>query len=56
MQWNGPRRCAIEQERPERTGDESIPSVLDVVTPALARSSELADELAQLLVPARLFT
>jgi hypothetical protein len=30
--------------------------VLDVVTPALERSSALADELAQLLVPARLFT
>jgi hypothetical protein len=30
--------------------------VLDVVTPALERSSALADELAQLLVPARLFS
>lgn len=56
MQWNGPRRCDIEQERPERTGEDSIPSVLDVVTPALERSSVLADELAQLLLPARLFS
>jgi hypothetical protein len=55
MQWIRPRRCVIEQERPGRSGDESIPSVLDVVTPALERSSSLADELAQLLVPARLF-
>lgn len=50
------RRCAIEQERPDRTEEESIPSVLDVVTPALERSSALADELAQLLLPARLFS
>jgi len=56
MQWNEPRRCDIEQERPERTGEDSIPSVLDVVTPALERSSVLADELAQLLLPARLFS
>jgi hypothetical protein len=52
----GPRRCDIEQERPERIGEDSIPSVLDVVTPALERSSVLADELAQLLLPARLFS
>jgi hypothetical protein len=30
--------------------------VLDVVTPALERSSELADRLARLLLPARLFS
>jgi hypothetical protein len=31
-------------------------SVLDVVAPALDRASLLADRLAQLLVPARLFS
>jgi hypothetical protein len=51
MEWNSTRRCDIEQERPERSGEESIPSVLDVVTPALERSSELADRLARLLLP-----
>jgi hypothetical protein len=56
MQWTPTGRCDIEQERPERTGEESIPSVLDVVVPALERSSALADRLAQLLLPARLFT
>jgi len=54
----GPRRCVIDcpTEQPERGDAETIPSVLDVVTPALERSSALADELAQLLLPARLFS
>ncbi|MPZ81071.1 MAG: hypothetical protein GEV28_12035 [Actinophytocola sp.] len=56
VEWNGPRRCAIEQDQPGRPDAESIPSVLDVLAPALERSSVLADELARLLLPARLFS
>jgi hypothetical protein len=52
----GARRCAIDGDRPDRTDENGLPSVLDVVTPALERSSALADELARLLLPARLFT
>ena len=46
----------VASDESERTGGESIPSVLDVVVPALVRSSALADELARLLLPARLFS
>lgn len=54
--WNGPRRCAIEEDQSVRPDPAGTPSVPDVLAPALARSSALADELAQLLVPARLFS
>jgi hypothetical protein len=46
----------VASDEPERTGDESIPSVLDVVAPALERSSALAGELARLLARACLFS
>ena len=44
--------CGIDQDEQ----GEARAAVLEVVTPELDRASELADQLAQLLVPARLFS
>jgi hypothetical protein len=44
--------CGIDGDEP----GEEVGSVVDVVAPELDRASALADQLAQLLVPARLFS
>lgn len=51
-----PGSCNGAVDEPDETNAEVAPSVLDVVAPELERCSALADRLAHLLLPARLFS
>lgn len=51
-----PARCNGHVDEQQDANAEVTASVMDVVGPELARCSALADELARLLLPARLFS
>lgn len=49
--------CNRAVDEPDETPNAEVtPSLLDIVTPELDRCSALADGLAHLLLPARLFS